>query len=72
MKKLCLTILSAIMLACSANLYAQDIMLHDTKQKKQKISIGIKGGFNSTMMFTDELRYGPQRECNHSGRQRTD
>lgn len=60
MKRLCLTILTTIMLACSANLYAQDIMLHDTKQKKQKISIGIKGGFNSTMMFTDELRYGEQ------------
>lgn len=60
MKKLCLTILSVLMLACSSNLYAQDIMLHEKKQK-QKIRIGIKGGFNSTMMFTDELSYGEQK-----------
>lgn len=60
MKKICLTILAVLLLACSANLYAQDIMLYDSKQKKQKISIGIKAGFNSTMMFTDELYYGEQ------------
>lgn len=60
MKKICLTILAVLLLACSANLYAQDIMLYDSKQKKQKISIGIKAGFNSTMMFTDKLYYGEQ------------
>ncbi|MCF2593371.1 PorT family protein [Bacteroides caecigallinarum] len=60
MKKICLTILAVLLLACSANLYAQDIMLYDSKQEKQKISIGIKAGFNSTMMFTDELYYGEQ------------
>lgn len=60
MKKICLTILAVLLFACSANLYAQDIMLYDSKQKKQKISIGIKAGFNSTMMFTDELYYGEQ------------
>lgn len=60
MNKLCLTIISVLMLACSVNLYAQDIMLYDNKQKKQKVSIGIKAGFNSTMMFTDELHYGEQ------------
>lgn len=60
MKKLCLSILSAIMLACSSNLYAQDIMLQDNRQKRQKVSVGIKGGFNSTMMFTNKLCYGEQ------------
>lgn len=60
MKRLCLTILAMLLLACSVNLYAQDIMLYDSKQEKQKISIGIKAGFNSTMMFTDKLYYGEQ------------
>lgn len=60
MKRLCLSILSVIILACSSNLYAQDIMLQDNKQKRQKVSIGIKGGFNSTMMFTNKLCYGEQ------------
>ena len=60
MKQIYLSILSTIMLACSINLHAQDIMLHDIKAKKQKVSIGIKGGFNSAMMFTDKLSYGEQ------------
>lgn len=60
MKKLYLSILSILIIACSANLHAQDVMLHDSNTKKQKVSIGIKGGFNSTMMFTDKLSYGEQ------------
>lgn len=60
MKKTYLFILSALMLACSINMHAQDIMLHENKEKKQKVSIGIKGGFNSAMLFTDELSYGEQ------------
>lgn len=39
-------------------MYAQENMAE--KNKKKKVSIGIKGGFNSTMMFTDKLSYGEQ------------
>lgn len=60
MKNICLSILSVLFFACGTNLHAQDIMLHENKTKKQKVSIGIKGGFNSTMMFTDKLSYGEQ------------
>lgn len=57
MRHILIYILSVVMIACSSQLYAQDIMRHE---KKQRVSIGIKGGFNSTMTFTDEISYGDQ------------
>lgn len=57
MKRIYMYILSALFAAYSANLHAQYIMQHE---KKQRVSIGIKGGFNSTMMFIDKICYGEQ------------
>lgn len=60
MKKLYLYILSMLVFACNTKIHAQNVMLQEIKTDKQKVSIGIKGGFNSTMMFTDKLSYGEQ------------
>lgn len=60
MKKPYLYILSMLVIACCPKAHAQKVMLQETKTDRQKTSIGMKGGFNSTMMFTDKLSYGEQ------------
>ena len=53
-----LYILFAFISVCSINMHAQGNM--QKTKKKQKVSIGMKGGFNSTMMFINDFSYGDQ------------
>lgn len=54
-----LYILFAFIFVCTIDMHAQEGM--QKNKKKLKVSIGMKGGFNSTMMFIDNLSYGDQK-----------
>lgn len=56
----CLYILSVLLVACNINMHAQRNMQSSRNKGAQKVSFGIKGGFNSTMMFINKLSYGSQ------------
>lgn len=60
MKIICLYILSVILLACNT-MHAQGVVRNKSPKESHVVSFGIKGGFNSTMTFIDELSYGDQQ-----------
>lgn len=55
-----LYILSVLLLACNISMQAQKNVRNNRLKESPRISFGIKGGFNSAMMFINELSYGNQ------------
>ncbi len=56
-----LYIFSVFLLACCTNMHAQNVVQNKRHKEIHKVSFGIKGGFNSTMMFINKISYGNQK-----------